>query len=461
MFEFSAFRIEDGAIYIFRINYTPSKIALLFQTMLGEKTMFSSTQNKLSDPTKIDLSAKGLTDDDIASALSRLYHNRYITSIYLNTNKISAPGFQLFSEALQDNAHVLKIMLSDNKAGPEGARHIATLLQSNQIIRQVSFSYNQIRSEGARYLAEALIDNHAVENIDLNNNQIQDAGILHISRALATNKKLRTLYFAANNITDDGISSLTEALKTNTSIIDLALHMNEITDVGASYLANALRNNQTLSVLHIYRNKIRIQGMIDIVNALEKNSALTYLCLGNTDSKDLGVPDMLGQSLLDTLKTNFTLTEILLPKGISEYYLKRINSCLKRNQEFSETLLQAAANGDLDTLKKAQAQGASLNTRGTWLGDHLNHNHPHYYHTPLHLAASHGHTHIVQYLLEQGVCINCENYLSKTAKELAIENVEIKAVEAISNFEKMTQKPSMSHREEAQHKSAGHRYIKP
>ena len=86
----------------------------------------------------------------------------------------------------------------------------------------------------------------------------------------------------------------------------LYLSENRITSEGVSVLANGLQNNKTLEQLYLYGNRIFDLGVASLTRSIN-DSALKTLSLGFT-----GITDKSVQSLSEMLKTNRTLTHLLL-----------------------------------------------------------------------------------------------------------------------------------------------------
>ena len=97
----------------------------------------------------------------------------------------------------------------------------------------------------------------------------------------------------------------------------------------------------------------------------------------------------------------------------------------------SEQIIKAAADGNLETVKKLLDEGDDVNSRvrgandkGRW--------------SPLILAAQNGHLEIVKLLIENGADINAENAYTETALCLAkSEHHE----EIVSILERLSAKP--------------------
>lgn len=205
---------------------------------------------------ELDLSAKGINDEDAIKLAIPLYNNTSLKSLKLDSNLITATGIKALSESLKYHPCVDSLSLAGNN-------------HSRQ---------NQIGDDGAAWLANALKANQSLRFINLWGNNVGYIGTKAFAEALKENNTLIALRLSDANIGDNGAQEFADALRINKKLSILILEYGNIGDIGGRQFADALRINMTLSTLILTGNRgIGVATGKDFTETLNLNSCLSWL----------------------------------------------------------------------------------------------------------------------------------------------------------------------------------------
>ena len=346
--------------------------------------------------------------------MSDIEWQQLLGRIKANASELISPVFRglVLKSDYPENNHELRLNI--NQIGDPEAKELALALKENCRLRSLDLSSNQIGAAGAKELALLLKDNRVLTRLELNANQIGDAGAKELALALKENGTLTTLTLRLNKIGDVGAKELALALKGNRMLMRLELYANQIGDVGAKELALVLKGNPTLTVLALGDNQITDAGAKELALALKDNRTLIDLSLYNNKIGDAGVKE-----LALALKDNHTFISLRLESNkigdAGRQDLKLIGSYLTRNRALADSSLEAAYEGDLQTVIEGVRQGVSLLSSCLSLYS-SNGN------TLLHGAVSGGNLEVIQYVIkamqEQSKPLTRQNRDDRTAEDL-------------------------------------------
>ncbi|CAF1084889.1 unnamed protein product [Didymodactylos carnosus] len=186
--------------------------------------------------TRINLSGKQLTDNDMKIVANELQQNEACIQLNLNKNnsKITIIGLQYLFDTLKSNTVLQELWLAHNNLSDQGAKSIAQLLSKpNCAITVLDFSGNLVTDEGVKSLSGMLRMNQTLISLHLDDNKITDRGMKLLTNALKTNStsRLELLWLQRNEISDNSIDSIIEVMGkngTNNSLWSLNLSGNPI-----------------------------------------------------------------------------------------------------------------------------------------------------------------------------------------------------------------------------------------
>lgn len=175
----------------------------------------------------IRLGGKSLLDSDLDVLIDVLRESTVLETLYLWGNRITLVDGRL-ANALAHNRTVTALRLDHNRIGVEGARQLASVLKVNRTLQTLGLGINQIGHEGARCLAEALPMNNTLLKIYLSVNNIGDEGALSMATSLVSNTSLKVIYLQRNKISDVGATKFANTLEWNCNIENLSIKWNFI-----------------------------------------------------------------------------------------------------------------------------------------------------------------------------------------------------------------------------------------
>jgi hypothetical protein len=183
-------------------------------------------------------------------------------------------------------------------------KSITQLLQHNKSLTELILNSNRIRSNGAKLLASVLeTKNKTLKKLEVANGLIASAsGINAISNMLPMNKSLQTLNLGGNTIGNEGLITLVTALRSNRTLKTLDIQYNRIGNDGVLFFANELKYNIALKKLVIHDNEFDDMGALSLYKAMEWNTTLDTLILyPNIGSRITTNPPKYDQDMQSTI----------------------------------------------------------------------------------------------------------------------------------------------------------------
>jgi len=140
---------------------------------------------------------------------------------------------RLLAKALENNTTCESIDLSRKGLNDEDGVALAEMLKVNRNLRKLELEGNNLSIKSAKALAEALMSNATLRMLDLESNNITSAGndqtgVVAFADALKQNHALRCLNLVRNHVTHQGGDPLVQAMAHNTECILLDLSGNEL-----------------------------------------------------------------------------------------------------------------------------------------------------------------------------------------------------------------------------------------
>jgi len=220
----------------------------------------------------INLTYKGLRDDDLDVLTEVLQKSKTLEKLFLSKNQITLADGK-FANALANNCTLQVLTLSRNKIGAEGAKRLAAALRNNQTLQEIRLWKNQIGDDGAKHLADALMDNKSLQMMGLQNNNIGDVGAQSLAASFVVNQSLREIW----------------------------LERNQISDKGAKIMANAIECNRTIDTIYLDRNNIsgpvqaKIQAIINDPNRMipidERSPLMQLMTFAKNKDEEIATKD--------------------------------------------------------------------------------------------------------------------------------------------------------------------------
>jgi len=199
-------------------RHSRSETKLTIEKEHSELEKFILEQENYS---RIDLSQRKLTDDDMSIVIQFAIRQRKCTELKLSNNSITSKGAKILSAILWNNQSLLTLSLWDNQLGDEGIRLICQSL-SNQLcsLTSIDLSTNQLTDHAAKSLANMLKKNQRLLQLTLADNYFTDHGIQLITQVLRNqNQTLEILSLTKNRkITDRSVDAFIQMIETNQSL---------------------------------------------------------------------------------------------------------------------------------------------------------------------------------------------------------------------------------------------------
>lgn len=189
--------------------------------------------------------------------------------------------------------------------------HFATeffdAISKNNTVHTLIMDYCSMNQVSITSVGHMLTVNNFLRTLCLRGNQINDLN--SIAEELIVNSTLTCLNLDDNHIND--IDSLSHSLTINNTLQSLDMPHCRINEAGINKIAECLRLNNSLRKLSIDYRK-NISDIISISSSLEK----LYIKFPIYDRTPL-------VNIAEGLRTNYTLTDLPLPRNYSEkdYYL--------------------------------------------------------------------------------------------------------------------------------------------
>ena len=203
----------------------------------------------------------------------------------------------------------------------------AEALKQNIVLRKLNLAESALTPRQVSVLAEALKENKGLRYLNLWMNDISPEGILQVGKMLEINETLEKLTLGDNNM-GVGIYDICDGLKKNKTIRKLRI-TNEMYNGSMSMIekadvyASLLRENSTITLLDISYNDFFPNAICQLSEGLKVNSSVTTLFLCQRDDapfneEELLLNDEAAIALSEALKTNYTLTDLILDIDYSE-----------------------------------------------------------------------------------------------------------------------------------------------
>lgn len=146
--------------------------------------------DKLIKQKHIDLSHKGLNDDDLDVLYKVIEESTVLEWLDLSDNNLTLDDGVL-TDAVANNATIKVLNLTNNNIGLQGIKLFADVLKKeNTTLKGLSLAGNNIGDEGAKSIADMLVVNKSLQVIELHNNHISLQGFKHLADVLKENKTL-------------------------------------------------------------------------------------------------------------------------------------------------------------------------------------------------------------------------------------------------------------------------------
>ena len=183
---------------------------------------FDISRDQICQDDELDLSFKGLGDDDLVLFASACAKGALasVATLYLVNNQIGDAGMQAFSTALADGAlaQCQVLWLNGNQIGNAGMQAFSEALANGAMagLTELRLGFNQIGDAGMQAFSTALANGALAQctMLSLNNNQIGAKGLEALSGVLATGAlaSCQKLSLKGNQIGDNGLETLSGAL---------------------------------------------------------------------------------------------------------------------------------------------------------------------------------------------------------------------------------------------------------
>ncbi|CAM2698652.1 unnamed protein product [Rotaria socialis] len=174
---------------------------------------------KLEMSTKIDLSNRVLTDQDMNIVVQGTIILKQCPSLWLYDNFITSQGVRILADSLRNNNTLQELFLDGNQISDIGVDSLSLIL-NHSALQSLSLSENGITDQGAEYLAEALKNNRTLRRLWLYHNQIGDHGMQSLTSALThNNTTLEWLDLRCNKlVTNASVDTLILMIESNQSL---------------------------------------------------------------------------------------------------------------------------------------------------------------------------------------------------------------------------------------------------
>jgi hypothetical protein len=270
----------------------------------------------MSEGNWLDLSYKGLNDEDFRRILSTLSspHRRkqlprkckrqrreqgrvakILANLPTNVSGLDVSSNEGIGDAGMIHLHLIPdtvthLYLRDCNLTPIGIKRVCEFLKSNKSITRMFMGDNQMGAEGVKHVADMMKANNTVIDLGISSCQINAVDCCHLSEGLAQNTRLRVLHMAGNDrLTDDHVQNLCPGLALNKGLKKLYLwpHLGRsVTETGLGYLETVLRTNVYLKCV-----------LIDSVHILDRpgsiwNKVRYWLGLNKCNRKLLKDPNV-------------------------------------------------------------------------------------------------------------------------------------------------------------------------
>ena len=275
---------------------------------------------------ELDISDNALCDDGLKHLAPGIGVNHNLKILILKKCSLTSLS-ENFAEAVSANKHLEELNISDNTLCDDGIQHLAHALGVNQGLKKLNLQNCNLTLLSENF-AEALATNKHLEELIISDNALCDDGIQHLAHALRINQGLKKLDLCRCSLIPISAKNLAEALSTNKHLEELNISGNPLCDDGIQHLAHALRVNQGLKKLWLMSCGMTDVGFECLAKSLQDNNVLNILKLFNSANHTCDgnkVTKKITTVLIECLKNNHTLTQLVLPKnlGSSAFNIKK------------------------------------------------------------------------------------------------------------------------------------------
>jgi len=190
--------------------------------------------------------------DQILGALQRNASPQHITVCGIELGSVR---LRLLAQALEANTSCRSMDLSRKGLTDDDGVSIASMLKKNVHLQKLELEGNNLGTKTGRALAEALLQNEILRAINLESNNLtasgnDQTGVIAIAAALQKNRSLRVLTLSKNHITQQGGEQFVRSMTQNECLTLLDLSGNELGIEQLRRVENVIRKNREgLSVL--------------------------------------------------------------------------------------------------------------------------------------------------------------------------------------------------------------------
>ena len=287
-------------------------------------------------PLQVDLSRRGLREDDADLLRTALRHNPQLAVLKLGYNNLGDRGVSVIASSCSiDGRHHRGLTVLDlgfNGIGDDGCTELSLhMIAGNHTLRKLHLSGNRIKQKGAMALAGAILHGCGLSRLHLSANDLGPAGIKVLSGAIAEMDArmqhllrrqggivisavrppaVQHLLLENSAIQSQGIVTLSSMLVSNHSLRVLGLCNNNINDRDMALLSQAFSQNKKLplSTVHLSFNMITCVGVECFMNAVWGSTTLKEIKLDNNKMQDRGAQlcsVVLGSIRLEVLDISF------------------------------------------------------------------------------------------------------------------------------------------------------------
>jgi Ran GTPase-activating protein (RanGAP) involved in mRNA processing and transport len=288
-----------------------------------------------------------------------LLHNKTLETLKLQDNDLGAIGGELIGAGLSQNRTLKNLKMSENDLKSEGVEHI---LKNAKYLETLDLGKNYISARTGHLFRKYIESNSNLKKLNLEYNELQVKGIEGLAPALISTHSLRYLNLRGNCIRDEGAKVLADALEENIILEDLDVSLNEITPTGSAYLADIIprtgiknfnisknflgdeaikyfaeKVNEFFDICRITKldfssSRIGDEGILFFLQELQD-----YTNLQSVKLTDNFISEKIEKILVELLDENKNLIEFSLQGNrISLSCLSKIKKVLKRNLKMVE-----------------------------------------------------------------------------------------------------------------------------
>lgn len=251
--------------------------------------------------------------------------NQTVKSLVLRVDLYNELATAL-AEGLSANSALEELSLILSTSDANAIDTLAKGIQYNSNLQSLKLNRCSLEDGQVAALVRALENHPSLQELTVQGSNCRASGIIAISGLLQSNNKKPFKLDLSNQDFGNqtfGICFLAPALPDNKSMRFLDLSSNHLTDVDVTCVASALSENSTLEELKLVNCNLTDKGAKIIASKLPRMTGLKTLWLQNNPLSKAGA-----QSLLDAVRTNMHLEQLILPHG------KKLNGFQQRIDQY-------------------------------------------------------------------------------------------------------------------------------